>query len=64
MSKKHPIIEGLIILSKYDANGEFSANWERIWYGKYDPEKVSKDDLKELAKLGWHERDRCWSHRC
>ena len=61
------IKEGLDILSKYNEDGDFAAEHDQIFVGdNAEDMKISKDDLKELDKLGWFidEEFDCWSHFC
>lgn len=60
----NPIIEGLTILVKYYPDDEFAAEHDQIWYGQYEPEKLTREDLSKLKKLSWFENYDSWSHFC
>ncbi len=58
------ILEGLIILKKYVANGSFSAEHDEIYAGGDGQENMTEEDKKKMDELGWFfdEDNDSWTH--
>ena len=48
------VLEGLQILSKYDAQGECDAEHDELYAsGDFPPHKLGPADVRRLEQLGW-----------
>ena len=63
MSLATPVIEGLIILDKYEEN-ELAAEHDILFAGPDDTEKITAKDREQLEALGWfiHSDTDSWAH--
>jgi len=58
----NPIIEGLLIIAKYDPNSSFQTNNEQIWYGSDSiVQSMSTKDYDRLRELQWFIDEESWS---
>lgn len=53
MTSAQKIIEGLLILSKYEDN-DIAAEHDIIYAGPNDTSKISPEDVAKLEELGWY----------
>ncbi len=58
------ILRGLQILAKYDEVLDCSFEHDQMWVGDFEATvaKMDKDEVWEMARLGWFEADDGWSH--
>lgn len=57
------VFEGLRILIKYDPNGSFSTERDKILCGGPNPDSLPEDEARQLDELGWYwsREYECWS---
>jgi len=63
------IKEGLEIIIKYEGDGEFSAEHDRVWAGEDNGKAttdISEADIVKMKALDWWIDDEfnCWTHFC
>lgn len=47
------IYDGLMILLKYEPDGDCAAEHDVFYAGSIDPKEITPEDLKALETLGW-----------
>lgn len=65
-SQKNHIARGLLILAKYndDMNNSIAFEHDQMWACDFEEtvEKMTREEVVEMATLGWFENNESWSH--
>jgi hypothetical protein len=66
MAVTRAIFEGLQIITRRMTEDEFNGytfnpGHDQIWCGKYEPDRMTAQELKDLESLGWFESEESWS---
>jgi hypothetical protein len=58
----HRIVEGLMILVKYEPDSDLSIHNDSIYFADYKAtmEVMSEEDKLKLEELGWSEDEESW----
>ncbi len=62
--QKQRVFRGLQVLTKYDDNLHFACEHDQMFVGNIDEtrEKMTREDVIELALCGWFISQESWSH--
>lgn len=56
------ILNGVLLILKYQPISMFSAEHDTIYFGYYDVEEMTKEDFEKMISWGWFEQYESWSH--
>lgn len=56
--------DGMAIIVKYEPQAELAAEHDQIWFGEYQPDRLTDDERETMKKLGWFENQESWSRFC
>ncbi len=58
------ILEGLLIIAKYDPDTEFTTTHDQIFSGDYEKtyNQMTDDEKAKMEQLGWFESEESWSY--
>ena len=57
------ILDGIILIAKYDPQADFSAEHDVIYFGTYETyEEMTPEERAKMEAWGWHESYESWAH--
>ena len=57
------ILDGMLLIAKYDPQADFSAEHDVIYFGSYETsQEMTPEERADMRAWGWHEEYESWAH--